>query len=81
MACKLITCPESAHLEMIVYEDTPLGMLIEACTRFAPGCPMSCPRTCAARLDRRSVGTNERVSARLHIGDTTTFDLKLPEAG
>ncbi len=73
MACKLVTCPESGHLEMIVYEGTGLGMLIEACTRFQPGCPMSCPRTCAARLDRR-----ERGDFDLDIGDTTTFDLRLP---
>lgn len=74
MPCKLVTCPESAHLEMIVYEDSPLGMLIEACTRFQPGCPMSCPRTCAARLDRR---VRDDELGDLHIGDITTFDLRL----
>ena len=74
MASKLVTCPDSAHLEMIVYEDTPLGMLVEACTRFDVGCPMSCPRTCAARLDQRT-----REEAALEVGDTTTFELRLPE--
>jgi hypothetical protein len=73
MACKLFTCPESAHLEMIVYEDTPLGMLVDGCTGFAAGCPMTCPRTCAARIDRRDRDVRD-----LHVGDTTTFDLRLP---
>lgn len=73
MAWKLVTCPESAHLEMVVYEDTPLGMLVEACTRFEPGCPMTCARTCAARLDRR-----DRDERDLHVGDTTTYALRLP---
>jgi len=73
MICKQVTCPESAHLEMIEFEDSPLGVLITACTRFKPGCPMSCSRTCAARLDRR-----DRALDDLAIGDTTTFALRLP---
>jgi len=72
MACRLLTCPESGHLETIIYDDTPLGMLIDACTRFER-CPMSCPRTCAARIDRRM-----RDGFDLDVGDTTTFDLRLP---
>jgi len=54
MASRFITCPETAHLEMIEYEDTPLGMLIHACSQYRPACDVSCPRTCAARLDRRA---------------------------
>ncbi len=53
MAHKLITCPETAHLEMIEYQEDSLGILIDACTRFRPACDVECPRTCAARLDRR----------------------------
>lgn len=53
MASKLITCPESAHLEQIEYEDHPLGILIVACTRFDPSCEVTCARLCAARLDRK----------------------------
>jgi hypothetical protein len=49
----LVTCPETAHLEAIEVEAHPLGMLIVACSRFSPQCAVSCPRTCAARLDRR----------------------------
>lgn len=70
MACKRVTCPESAHLEMIEFEDTPLGMLIASCTR---GGFLDCPRTCAARLDRR-----DRAFDELAVGDTTMFDLRLP---
>ena len=57
MASRLVTCPETAHLEMIEYEDTPLGMLIHACSQHRPACDVSCPRTCAARLDRRERGS------------------------
>jgi hypothetical protein len=60
MAYRLITCPEIAHLELIEYEDHPCGMLIQACSRFRPPGAVTCPRTCAARLDRRD---RERVEA------------------
>jgi hypothetical protein len=53
MRSMLITCPESAHLEEIQYEDHPLGMLITSCSRFSPACAVNCERLCAARLDRR----------------------------
>jgi hypothetical protein len=53
MSYRLITCPETAHLEMIEDEPHPLGLLILACSRFRPSCAVACPRTCAARLDRR----------------------------
>jgi len=50
---RLVTCPETAHLELIEYEETPVGKVIVACSRFRPVCAIDCPRTCAARLDRR----------------------------
>lgn len=53
MESKLVTCPESAHLERIEYENHPLGLLIAACSRFQPACAVTCQRTCAAMLDRR----------------------------
>ncbi len=53
MPSMLITCPESAHLEELQYEDHPLGMLITGCSRFSPACAVECERLCAARLDRR----------------------------
>jgi hypothetical protein len=63
---RLITCPESAHLELIEYDDTPFGMLVVACSRFQPSCAVNCPRTCAARLDRRDLPTQV-----LAVGDDT----------
>jgi hypothetical protein len=52
MPYRLLTCPESAHLELVEYFDDPLGTLIAGCSRFRPPCALACPRTCAARLDR-----------------------------
>ena len=63
---RLVTCPDTAHLELIDYEDTPFGMVITACSRFRPSCAVRCPRTCAARLDRRDLPTRP-----LELGDDT----------
>ena len=49
---RLLTCPETAHLELVEHLDDPLGTLIVGCSRFRPACALRCPRTCAARLDR-----------------------------
>ena len=54
---RLVTCPETAHLELIEYDDTPVGKVIAACSRFRPACAVGCPRTCAARMDRRDMDT------------------------
>jgi menaquinone-dependent protoporphyrinogen IX oxidase len=59
----LITCPETAHLEEIELEPTPLGVVIVGCSRYREGTP-SCPRECARRMDRRAhldVDDRERV--------------------
>lgn len=53
MRSMLLTCPESAHLAEIGYEDHPLGMLITSCSQFSPACAVTCSRLCAARLDQR----------------------------
>lgn len=53
MSLRLVTCPETAHLELISYQEHPLGTLVDECSRFAPSCVPTCPRTCAERLDRR----------------------------
>ena len=58
MPAMLVTCPESAHLESIEYEQDELGMLITSCTAFAPACAVSCAGTCAARLDQRRRSRN-----------------------
>jgi hypothetical protein len=54
---RLITCPETAHLELIECEETPFGLVIARCSRFRPADAVECPRTCAARLDRRDEPT------------------------
>jgi hypothetical protein len=58
-----ITCPESAHLEDIDVEPTPFGVVIVGCSRFEPGCALSCTRACARRLDQcdRTDDARERV--------------------
>ena len=62
MQRKLVTCPDSAHLEEIEYEETSCGMVITACSRYAHG-EIRCARDCAARLDRRArTTTGEQVS-------------------
>lgn len=53
MERKLVTCPDSAHLEEIEIEQTPYGIVITACSRFANG-DVRCGRECASRLDRRA---------------------------
>lgn len=53
MGFRLVTCPESAHLERIEYSETACGLIILGCSRFDLPCELSCPRTCAARLDQR----------------------------
>lgn len=50
-----ITCPESAHLEMIAYSAGPDGMIarVEACTAFEPHSAVACNELCATRLNQR----------------------------
>ena len=60
MARMLVTCPETAHLEEIEFDHTPLGMLIAGCTRLGPGCPVTCERVCARMFDRRNRITKRR---------------------
>ena len=45
MQRKLVTCPDSAHLEEIEYEETSCGMVITACSRYAHG-EIRCAREC-----------------------------------
>jgi hypothetical protein len=71
MPLMLVTCPESTHLEQIEYDQHPLGMLIRACSRFEV-CRLDCPRTCAARLDRREPAIDV-----LRIGDDTDPEIHL----
>jgi hypothetical protein len=48
-----VTCPEIGHLTEIEVVESPLGLLIQRCSIWRLACH-DCPRTCAARLDRRS---------------------------
>lgn len=76
MTSKLVTCPESAHLETITYQETTFGILVDTCTRFRAGCPMTCSRSCAARQDRlqRDDDTGD-----FSVGDSTSVEVRLPD--
>ena len=50
---KPITCPLTGHLETVELEQTPLGLVVERCSRFSPSDRVTCTRECARRLDRR----------------------------
>ena len=54
METKLVTCPETAHLQQIDFDVHPLGMLIQGCTRFHPRTRLACARTCARLFDIRA---------------------------
>lgn len=49
---RLVTCPETGHLEELELEDTPLGLVVVGCSRFT-GTELRCPRECTRRMDRR----------------------------
>ena len=72
-----VTCPETAHLEEIDYEDTPCGMLITGCSRFVPRCSVSCERVCAAHLDRkrRAMTAGDEITG--VYGDDTLVSIRL----
>ena len=69
---RMVTCPETAHLELIEYDDTPLGMLIRGCSRFRPACAIACSRTCAARFDQ-AAGKRGAVASSPAPCDTSPF--------
>lgn len=71
MERKLVTCPESAHLEEIEFEQTPCGMVITACSRYSGD--VRCARECAARLDRRARASEPPINE-----DTSTRKSTLP---
>jgi hypothetical protein len=56
MAIKLVTCPETAHLEAIgclVARDGEL-LLVTRCTRFEPAENVRCDSPCIDLLNRRA---------------------------
>jgi hypothetical protein len=78
MAYRLVTCPDTAHLELIEFDESPCGMLILGCSTFRPPCEIDCPRTCAARLDqrRRTRGGEGEIDENvLKVGDALSLDV------
>jgi hypothetical protein len=75
MAYRLVTCPETAHLELIEYDESRCGMLILGCSTFRSPCSIACPRTCAARLDRRRRDPGEIDESVLKVGDAISLDV------
>lgn len=53
MERKLVTCPDTGHIEEVELDHTPAGLVVAGCSRFQPTCAVDCPRECARRLDRR----------------------------
>ncbi len=49
MARALVVCPATEDLEMIEFVDSPLGVLIHACSRFRPVTALACGRACAQK--------------------------------
>lgn len=79
MKSLLVTCPETAHLEQIEFDDHPLGMLVTSCTRFSPACAVRCNRVCAARLDRKRRSSPEFIDEEdTQFGEDTLVMLRLP---
>lgn len=66
MERRAITCPMTAHLEVIDYERTSLGILVDRCTRFSPG-DVRCTRECSRRLDRRDRADNDDPTERVLV--------------
>jgi hypothetical protein len=66
MERRAITCPHTAHLEVIDHERSPLGMLVTGCTRFAPG-DVRCNRECARRFDLRDRANNADPTERVLV--------------
>jgi len=77
MSKKLVTCPETGHLEEIELAHTTSGIVILRCSRFSPPCALDCPRECARRMDRREraallIEATERVLVVVAGGDPGT---------
>jgi len=84
MGHKLVTCPQTAHLEAIEYESTPCGIVIESCTRFDPPSNVGCARDCARLLDRRASVDERGPELRApnddyELDDVDDFDPVTPE--
>jgi hypothetical protein len=67
METKLITCPETGHLEEIGVERTPCGVLVASCSRFVPADHVPCGAECARRLDTRDRAARDDWSERVLV--------------
>jgi hypothetical protein len=87
MTRKLVTCPETGHLEQLELERTPVGLVIVGCSRLRPEDSPGCARECARRLDCRDrvvVDDRDRVlvvvagsdGATIAIAETLAVDLR-----
>jgi hypothetical protein len=72
MERKRITCPETARLEEIDLEHTPLGTVIAGCSRFSPRCAVECGRECTARMDRHDRRDRDDHTERVLVACTGT---------
>ena len=62
MAIKLVTCPETAHLEAIgclVARDGEL-LLVTCCSRFEPPENVHCDTPCIKLLNQRRAGASSK---------------------
>jgi menaquinone-dependent protoporphyrinogen IX oxidase len=50
---KLITCPETGHLEQVEIERTSVGLVVVGCSRLRRDGESQCARECTRRLDCR----------------------------
>lgn len=47
MSRSLVVCPATEDLELVDIAETPLGPLVQACSRFRPPTAMACGGMCA----------------------------------
>ena len=64
---KPITCPLTGHLETVELEQTPLGVVVERCSRFSPSDRVTCTRECARRLDLRDRAGEDELTERVLV--------------
>jgi hypothetical protein len=70
---KLVTCPETAHLEGIDCEVDASGDIVRVlrCSRFDPPDSVSCVGECAARLNARRARERAAIGAAAAGADVT----------
>jgi hypothetical protein len=64
---KPITCPLTGHLETVELEHTPLGLVVDRCSRVSPSEHVACTRECSRRLDLRERAGDDAVTERVLV--------------